>query len=61
MKEGNKVTLKHYSVFAQEGDRHNPTDIVGEVMEIRKHDELPVVVNWGSFTNSYKFKDLEEV
>ena len=68
MRIGQKVKLKETSIFAMEIDRHNPTDKVGVIVEIgnefnnpKSSPGLPVVVNWGKFTNTYRFLDLEEV
>jgi hypothetical protein len=68
MKIGQKVRLKETSAFAIEPDKYNPTDKVGVIIEIgnefqneRRSPGLPVVVNWGKFTNSYRYIDLEEV
>lgn len=68
MRIGQKVRLKETSVFAMEIDRHNPTDKVGVIIEIgnelqneKRAVGLPVLVNWGKFTNSYRYLDLEEV
>lgn len=68
MRIGQKVKLKETSIFAIEIDRHNPTDKVGVIVEIgnelqseRRSPGLPVLVDWGKFTNSYRFLDLEAV
>jgi hypothetical protein len=68
MRIGQKVRLKQTSIFAIELDRHNPTDKVGVIVEIgnelqneRRTSGLPVLVNWGKFTNTYRYLDLEEV
>ena len=68
MRIGQKVKLKETSVFAMEIDRHNPTDKVGVIVEIgnefgnpKRSPGLPVVVDWGKFTNTYRYLDLEEV
>lgn len=68
MRIGQKVKLKETSIFAIEIDRHNPTDKVGVIVEIgnelqseRRSPGLPVIVDWGKFTNSYRFLDLEAV
>lgn len=68
MRIGQKVKLKETSVFAIEIDKHNPTDKVGVIVEIgnelqseRRSPGLPVIVDWGKFTNSYRFLDLEAV
>ena len=68
MRIGQKVKLKETSIFAMEIDRHNPTDKVGVIVEIgnelqseRRSPGLPVLVDWGKFTNSYRFLDLEAV
>jgi hypothetical protein len=49
-------------------DRHNPTDKIGVIREIGNELEnprrtlgLPIVVDWGNFTNTYRYLDLEEV
>lgn len=61
MEAGTQVKLKETSEYAKEVDRHNPTDVVGYIQEIRSESKygLPVIVNWGKFTNSYNYKDLE--
>jgi hypothetical protein len=68
MRLGQKVKLKQTSVFAMEIDRHNPTDKIGIIKEMgnylnnsKRTPGLPVVVNWGKFTNTYRYIDLEEV
>jgi hypothetical protein len=68
MRIGQKVRLKQTSIFAIEPDRHNPTDKIGVIVEIgnelqneRRTSGLPVLVNWGKFTNTYRYLDLEEV
>jgi hypothetical protein len=68
MRIGQKVKLKETSIFAMEIDRHNPTDKVGVIVEIgnefgntKRSPGLPVVVDWGKFTNTYRYLDLEEV
>jgi len=68
MKVGQKVKIKETSIFAIEKDRHNPTDKVGVIREIgneledpRRSPSLPIVVDWGNFTNSYRYLDLEVV
>jgi hypothetical protein len=68
MKLGQKVKLKETSIFAMEIDRHNPTDKIGVIREIgneyqnpKRTQALPVLVDWGKFTNSYRYLDLEEV
>jgi hypothetical protein len=68
MKIGQKVRLKETSVFAMEIDKHNPTDKIGVIVEIgneyqnpKRTQALPVLVDWGKFTNSYRYLDLEEV
>ena len=68
MKVGQKVKLKENSIFAMEIDKHNPTDKIGVIVEIgneyqnpKRTQALPVLVDWGNFTNSYRYLDLEEV
>lgn len=68
MKVGQKVKLKETSVFAIEIDKHNPTDKIGVIVEIgnefqnpKRTQALPVLVDWGKFTNSYRYLDLEAV
>jgi hypothetical protein len=68
MRIGQKVRLKEISVFAMEIDKHNPTDKIGVIVEIgnefqnpKRTPALPVLVSWGSFTNSYRYLDLEAV
>ena len=68
MRIGQKVKLKEKSIYAMEPDRHNSTDKIGVIVEIGNEFEnpkrtpaLPVLVNWGGFTNSYRYLDLEEV
>lgn len=68
MEIGQKVRLRETSIFANLEDRHNPRDKYGVVVEIgnvnkdkRRTQELPVVVNWGGFTNSYRYIDLYEI
>ena len=68
MKVGQKVKLKETSIFAIEIDKHNPTDKIGVIVEIgnefqnpKRTQALPVLVDWGKFTNSYRYLDLEEV
>jgi hypothetical protein len=68
MKVGSKVRLRETSIFVQLEDRHNPRDKYGYVVEIgneskdkRRTQELPVVVDWGGFTNSYRYIDLYEL
>jgi len=65
---GQKVRLKEKCEFTREFDRHNPTNKTGVVVEVGnyKNDrtrtpDLPIVVDWGGFTNSYKFINLYEV
>jgi hypothetical protein len=64
MKVGTKVRLKNIRTE----DRHNFTDKEGIIVEIgneskdkRRTPELPIVVDWGEFTNSYKYSDLYEL
>jgi hypothetical protein len=68
MRIGQKVKLKETSIFAMEIDKHNPTDKIGVIVEIgnefqnpKRTQALPVLVDWGKFTNSYRYLDLEEV
>jgi hypothetical protein len=68
MKVGQKVKLKQTSVFAMEIDKHNPTDKIGVIVEIgnefqnpKRTQALPVLVDWGKFTNSYRYLDLEAI
>ena len=68
MKVGSKVRLRETSIFAALEDRHNPRDKYGTVVETgneskdkRRTQELPVVVDWGGFTNSYRYNDLYEL
>jgi hypothetical protein len=68
MEVGQKVRLRETSIFASLEDRHNPRDKYGYVVEIgneskdkRRTQELPVVVDWGGFTNSYRYNDLYEL
>lgn len=68
MRIGQKVKLKETSVFAIEIDKNNPTKKIGVIVEIgnefqnpKRTPALPVLVDWGKFTNSYRFLDLEEV
>jgi len=68
MKIGQKVKIKETSVFAMEIEKHNPTDKIGVIVEIgnefqnpKRTQALPVLVDWGKFTNSYRFLDLEAV
>jgi hypothetical protein len=68
MRIGQKVRLKHDCDYARENNRHNPTEVTGVIVEIGNDNEdrtrtkeLPVVVDWGGFTNSYKFIHLYEV
>ena len=68
MELGQKVRLRETSIFVQLEDRHNPRDKYGYVVEIgneskdkRRTQELPVVVDWGGFTNSYRYIDLYEL
>jgi hypothetical protein len=68
MKVGQKVRLKETSIFAMEIDRHNPTDKIGVIVEIgnelqnpKRTIGLPVLVDWGKFTNSYRYLDLEAI
>jgi len=68
MRIGQKVRIKENSIFAMEIDKHNPTDKIGVIVEIgnelqseRRTPGLPVIVDWGKFTNSYRFLDLEAV
>ena len=68
MRIGQKVKLKETSVFAMEIDKHNPTDKIGMIVEIgnefqnpKRTPALPVLVDWGKFTNSYRYLDLEAV
>lgn len=58
MEQGQRVKLKETSEYAREDDRHNPIYRVGFIQEIRSGSN-PVIVNWGKFTNSYNYKDLE--
>ena len=65
MQVGSKVRLRETSIFVALEDRHNPRDKYGYVVEIgneskdkRRTQELPVVVDWGGFTNSYRYIDL---
>jgi hypothetical protein len=68
MEVGQKVRLREISIFATLEDRHNPRDKYGYVVEIgneskdkRRTQELPIVVDWGGFTNSYRYIDLYEL
>jgi hypothetical protein len=68
MRIGQKVKLKETSVFAMEIDKHNPTDKIGVIVEIgnefqnpKRTQALPVLVDWGKFTNSYRYLDLEAI
>jgi hypothetical protein len=68
MEVGTKVRLRETSIFVQLEDRHNPRDKEGTVIEIgneskdkRRTQELPIVVDWGGFTNSYRYNDLYEL
>jgi len=68
MEVGTKVRLRETSIFVQLEDRHNPKDKEGTVVEIgneskdkRRTQELPIVVDWGGFTNSYRYLDLNEL
>lgn len=68
MRIGQEVRLKHDCDYARENNRHNPTEVTGVIVEIGNDNEdrtrtkeLPVVVDWGGFTNSYKFLHLYEV
>jgi len=65
---GQKVRLRQDCEYAKENNRHNPTDVTGVIVEIGNYNqdrtrtkELPVVVDWGGFTNTYKFIHLYEV
>ena len=68
MEVGQKVRLRETSIFVSLEDRHNPRDKYGYIVEIgneskdkRRTQELPVVVDWGGFTNSYRYIDLYEI
>ena len=68
MEIGQKVRLRETSIFASLEDCHNPRDKYGYIVEIgneskdkRRTQELPVVVDWGGFTNSYRYIDLYEL
>jgi len=68
MEVGIKVRLRETSIFVALDDRHNPKDKEGTVVEIgneskdkRRTQELPIVVDWGGFTNSYRYLDLNEL
>lgn len=68
MKIGQTVRLKWDCEYAREDNRHNPSDVTGIIVEIGNDNndrtrtpDLPVVVDWGGFTNSYKFIHLFEV
>ena len=68
MEVGKLVRLRETSIFVQLEDRHNPRDKEGTVIEIgneskdkRRTLELPIVVDWGGFTNSYRYLDLYEI
>ena len=68
MEVGQLVRLRETSIFVQLEDRHNPRDTEGVIVEIgneskdkRRTLELPIVVDWGGFTNSYRYLDLDEV
>ena len=68
MRIGQEVRLKHDCDYARENNRHNPTEVTGIIVQIGNDNEdrtrtkeLPVVVDWGGFTNSYKFIHLYEV
>jgi hypothetical protein len=68
MKVGQKVRLKETSIFAIEIDKHNPTDKIGVIVEIgnefqnpKRTQALPVLVDWGKFTNTYRYLDLEAI
>ena len=68
MRIGQTVRLKHDCDYARENNRHNPTEVTGVIVQIGNDNEdrtrtkeLPVVVDWGGFTNSYKFIHLYEV
>ncbi len=60
--------MRETSIFVALDDRHNPKDKEGTVVEIgneskdkRRTQELPIVVDWGGFTNSYRYLDLNEL
>ena len=68
MNQGTFVKLRESSCYynAVTPDRHNPIDKIGIVVEIGNVNQnetrtaaLPVVVNWGELTNSYKYMDLD--
>lgn len=66
LKIGELVKLK--TGFFDETDRHNPTDVLGKVVLIgnpkddyRRTKDLPIVVDWGGFTNSYGYRMLDKI
>lgn len=68
MEAGTFVTLRESSVYATNVDRHNPVNVIGVVVSTdipwndnKRTNDLPVLVNWGNFTNTYKFRDLQIV
>jgi hypothetical protein len=59
MKKGDKVRIKEDSEYYDMYDVHNPYDKIGTVkLVVFGIDMLPIVVDWGIFTNSYDQKDL---
>lgn len=59
MKKGDKVKIRETSEYYDMYDFHNPYDKVGTVkLVIDKIYSLPIIVDWGDFTNSYNEEDL---
>lgn len=65
---GDYVMLREWSVYATGTDRHNPLGVIGVVLSMevlwnnkKRTKDLPVLVHWGTFKNSYKVRDLEVV
>jgi len=67
---GNFIKLKKTSIYYDNvsPDKHNPINKIGVVIEIgnptsdmKRTNDLPILVNWGNFTNTYKYVDLEAI
>lgn len=61
-KVGDKVKIKAGSQWLKYGGSpNNPIDAVGEITVIGNPDSVATIVKWPAGTNSYEFKDLEQV
>ena len=64
-KIGDFVQLKENCIY---NDQHNPHGIIGKIVLIgnpnndcKRTVELPIVVDWGGFTNTYGYRMIEHV